>query len=174
MLRQRHLPPPTLCDNCSKPHVKLVNNSQIYGQERGTWPYAYICLTCRAYVGCHQGTYNPLGKMAVPSIRRRRAKLHELFDIVWQEGWLTRFDAYRWLAIQLDIENINDCHIGELSKENLDKAILLMQSHSKTEYAMFKRRSKKAKVKKSEQRNRANVKIGLRKRSRPKKPEYSD
>jgi hypothetical protein len=166
MLTKQQLPPPESCDNCQSLDFKVVINSVIYGKERGDWPYGYFCCKCRAFVGCHYGNYNPLGKMATASVRRRRSKLHELFDVVWQEGWIKRSEAYRWLAGQLNLDDVDNCHIGELSKENLEAAITLMQGHKAKDYALFRRRKEKEVTKKYEQRTRENARIGLRKSRR--------
>lgn len=163
---KKQLPPPEKCDNCSSLNFKVVLNSVIYGIERGEWPYGYFCRDCRAYVGCHPNNYNPMGRMATASTRRKRSTLHELFDVIWREGWIRRDDAYRWLAQQLELDNVNNCHIGELSKEQLDWAIAIMRAHKAKEYAQFRRRKEKETAKKYEQRSRESTRIGLRKSRR--------
>lgn len=155
------LKPPKVCDSCKSDRIGVTSNSVVYGIERGAWPYCYYCDDCGAMVGCHPNTHNPLGLMATSAIRRKRKQLHELFDPVWRENYLSRDDAYRWLGSQLNIEV--ECHIGNLTKEQLIVAISLMRAHKETDYKLFRRRKAKADAKHYERTNRENSRIVIRK-----------
>jgi len=137
------LPPPTKCDNCSSSRMGLTSNSVLFGKERGNWPYCYYCDDCAAMVACHPNTNNPMGLMASSAIRRKRAKLHEVFDPVWEFKYLSRDDAYKWLAKELDLPSDIDCHIGLLNPTKLQQALDIMNAHSKNDYIQFKRRKEK-------------------------------
>lgn len=107
------LPVPTTCRHCNA-EVKLVSNAEIYGREYGEWPWAFLCQDkdCRAYVGLHPFTGIPLGTLATASIRSARRQAKDLFNPLWQSGEMTRNEAYAWLAEQLGITNVEECHIG--------------------------------------------------------------
>jgi hypothetical protein len=76
------------------------------------------CAPCDAYVGCHSGTTNPLGRLANAELRQAKIAAHAAFDPLWKfhtfkDGHqsMTRNAAYQWLADQLGIPRA-DCHIG--------------------------------------------------------------
>lgn len=108
------LPAPTICPHCGSA-VKIVCNSEIYnGQEYGEWPWAYKCdgSFCDAYVGMHPFTNIPLGTLATHAMRDARKRAKNVFQPLWQSGRMTRSEAYAWLAGQLGITKVNECHIG--------------------------------------------------------------
>jgi hypothetical protein len=110
------LPIPTECPCCSS-EVKLVNNSEIYGREYGEWPWAYLCTNddCRAYVGLHPFTNIPLGTLADAPTRNARKRAKAVFNPRWEHAAdkrAARTEAYHWLAGQLGIKNVGECHIG--------------------------------------------------------------
>jgi hypothetical protein len=109
------LPVPTECPHCQH-SVGLVNNAKLYsGKEFGAWPYAYLCENdaCGAYVGLHPNTTIPLGTLATASMRDARKKAKDAFNMMWKDNHpFTRTGAYQWLATQLGIQDVGDCHIG--------------------------------------------------------------
>ena len=107
------LPLPTLCRFCGG-SCAVVGHEVVYnGRRFGDWPWAVMCLSCRAYVGLHPFTAIPLGTLANAEIRawRKRAKL--AFNPLWEGAAapMTRDGAYAWLAASLGIPAA-ECHIG--------------------------------------------------------------
>lgn len=164
-IARNQLSAPTKCDNCASLNIERCLNSVVYGMTRGDWPYCYFCRECRAMVGCHPNTFNPMGLMATPRIRRRRGQLHLLFDPIWQNKYMSRQDAYRWLAKELNLET-DDCHIGQLTLDQLNKGLLIMSVHKATDYSQFKRRKVKNDTRRKATRTRNNDKIGRRREGR--------
>lgn len=111
-----------------------------------------------------------MGIMATGSTRRLRGKLHKLFDVIWQEGYLTRIEAYIWLANQINFKDKEDCHIGYLSKEQLRHAILVLSANNTNDYVLFKRRKEKNDERVYARRQRQGAKIDRRKSSNRFKP----
>lgn len=108
------------CPYCNKPVEFLADSSEIYhGKNYGP---IYVCRTCQAWVGCHKGTTNPLGRLADKELRSLKIALHDEFDSIWKSGMMTRKDAYQWLAGQLGIP-VDECHIGMFDNEMCKKAI---------------------------------------------------
>lgn len=138
------LPVPEHCDRCCSVNVEFASNARLYGREFGKWPKCYICNDCGASVGCHPNTRIPLGRMANRKTRALRAKAHASFDKLWRGGYMTRDQSYTWLANQLNIEP-SECHMSQLSDENLRKAQKLsdqyLETHGKT---LIRRQKKKA------------------------------
>lgn len=48
--------------------------------------------------------------------RMARIMAHRFFDPLWEEGHMTRHEAYAWLAKEAELP-IHECHIGMFDKE---------------------------------------------------------
>lgn len=87
------------CEYCGRPAV-LRPASEIYhdAHRKG---YVYACSNypeCNSYVSTIPGTKTPMGTLANAELRQKRIKAHEAFDQIWQNGILSRDQAYRWIA----------------------------------------------------------------------------
>lgn len=79
----------------------------------------YRCAPCSAWVGCHDGTTTPLGRLANDKLRKAKIRAHAAFDPLWRKNYANwdesyfkdRGTAYKWLAEQLGITR-DECHIG--------------------------------------------------------------
>lgn len=116
------LPVPEVCPHCGGA-CEIANNAEIYGREYGEWPWAVLCMGCGAYVGLHPFTGIPLGNLATPAIRDARKKAKAVFNPLWQDGRMTRTQAYQWLANALGIKDVNECHIGWFGVESCKKVV---------------------------------------------------
>lgn len=159
--QDHQLPIPSNCDNCKSEEIRLTENKVIYVENKGDWPYCYYCDACGAMVACHPNSNKPMGLMAVGSVRRKRGRLHQLFDVIWINRYMTRTKAYEWLASQLNIEG--SCHIGMLTKEQLNLAISIMTAHNKNGYSQFIRRKAKDASKRHARLKREDSRIARRK-----------
>lgn len=120
-------PIPTRCNCCQSPEVELVEHSAIYGgRSYGDWPYAYLCLSCRAYVGLHPQTDIPLGTLADKPLREARKTCKKPFDALWQGGAMSRTQAYKWLAGQMGI-SVKQCHFALFTIEQCNQARALCE-----------------------------------------------
>lgn len=105
-----------VCPYCGS-KTKMVKGSVIYPYRRDLHEkHFFLCAPCNAYVGCHPGTTNPLGRLANAELRKAKSDAHAAFDPVWREGGMKRQQAYRWLAEQLGISR-EECHIGLMDVE---------------------------------------------------------
>lgn len=118
------LPIPTECRYCNQP-VTIVNNKAIYGRPYGEWPWAYRCSDrdCGAYVGMHPKTNIPLGTLANSQLREARKEAKEFFNPIWQEKYMTRSEAYAWLAAEMNITPVEDCHIGWMEVDQCRRVV---------------------------------------------------
>ena len=133
------LPIPTHCDNCCSVNVQFVNNEIVYGKSVGSWPYAYYCADCRASVGCHPKTKIPLGRLADWATRQLRSRAHNEFDLLWRNGYMSRDKAYKWLAQALEID-VTQCHLSQLSKDQLKDTITLTSTYIKNNIRSLEKR----------------------------------
>lgn len=100
-----------VCPYCRQP-AKLVFGDIIYPRRHDLHEKLfYQCVPCDAYVGCHPGTSQPLGRLANDELRRAKIAAHAAFDPLWRNGKMKRSDAYVLLAKKLNMST-NECHIG--------------------------------------------------------------
>lgn len=119
-------PKPTVCNLCGG-EVKLVSNSAIYGKTYGNGK-AYVCQECGAYVGIVPGTKDvALGILANAKMRALKVACHALLDPYWKSRNMTRGDAYRRLAADMNLP-FRDCHFGHFDTETLRKALTILAS----------------------------------------------
>lgn len=146
-------PPPETCDVCESNRVRLLKTRVTYSEQHADWPYRYSCADCHASVGCHSHTLSPLGLMAQRSVRRLRVQAHVAFDPIWKDGFMTRTEAYEWLAETFGLA-YSELHIGNMTKEQLETTIRI----SRQQHTVLKRRREKE--------QRKNEKRLIRKRQR--------
>lgn len=99
------------CPYCGGAAVLQDSAVLYHGHSYGN---AWVCENypeCDAYVGCHRGTDEPLGRLANWELREFKKAAHACFDHLWQDGPMNRTQAYAWLAAKLAIPE-DDCHIG--------------------------------------------------------------
>ena len=113
-----------ICPYCNS-EASLVTGREVYPGRR--WLYGkrfYLCEPCDAYVGCHDGTTKPLGRLANAELRAAKIAAHAAFDPLWKSGRMTRQEAYGWLAMQLKMER-NHCHIGMFDVETCQLVVAI-------------------------------------------------
>lgn len=70
---------------------------------------------CDAYVRVQPGTRIPMGTMADHNLRALRITTHRQFDKLHLKGYMTRKEAYMWLA-NLISAPLSQAHIGYLGE----------------------------------------------------------
>ena len=136
-----------ICPYCGN-ESKLVTGLDIYPKRPhlANFPY-YQCSPCDAYVGCHKGTTEPLGRLADKELRRWKAIVHSGFDKIWRgfdgsKNDELQFDdpieaiktfprmgrsrAYQYLAETMMIDR-KDCHIGMFDLHQCKTAYTISQ-----------------------------------------------
>lgn len=113
------------CPYCGK-KAEYVDTIEIYGKSYGM---AYLCRPCDAYVGVHDGTDIPLGRLANRELRRWRNRAHAAFDPLWQQGPYRRRrnDAYAWLAGKMGLTK-EETHIAMFDVEQCKQVIQIMNN----------------------------------------------
>lgn len=100
-----------ICPYCES-DSKLVTGLSIYPHRSDLAELSfYQCAPCEAYVGCHKGTTNALGRLANAELRQWKSIAHRVFDPIWRTGLIKRKEAYQALAREMGIE-AKHCHIG--------------------------------------------------------------
>ncbi|HEX6369884.1 MAG TPA: zinc-finger-containing protein [Longimicrobium sp.] len=134
----RRRPSAPTCPYCGAPAEFLPNSESLYhGRDFGP---VYACLPCKAWVGCHRGTAQPLGRLADAALRRAKIEAHNAFDRTWRDlharrqladpGYAlgrARASRYRRLAELLGIPP-QSCHIGMFDVETCRRVVALCAS----------------------------------------------
>lgn len=119
-----------LCPYCNN-LAELVNGEIVYPHRKDLYEKLfYICKPCDAYVGVHVNTTNPLGRLANAKLRHYKKKAHEAFDPLWKNSYMSRKEAYKWLAKKLNIP-AKDCHIGMFNIAQC-KRVIYFSKHKHT------------------------------------------
>ena len=100
------------CPYCGAPMV-IRPAEEIYRRKTN----AERLLVCSRYPECNTyaqfipGTDELMGNPADPALRRLRDHAHRSFDRVWKKGYMSRDDAYHWMADFLGLRR-DQAHIG--------------------------------------------------------------
>ena len=124
---------PEICRYCGGV-IRLVPAESIYGASAGrlglSGESVYQCQNCNARVGCHRGTTRPLGNVANEVLRLKRMETHNVFDAFWKAHGMSRTQAYKWLAKELNLPEKN-AHIGGFEMDECQQVIDLCQTYEK-------------------------------------------
>lgn len=115
---------PPICPYCGAT-ARLVPASEVIKNPQDTIKWAYVCANypeCDSFVAVHTLTKEPMGPLANRELRRLRYEAHKVFDRLWQEGIMTKTDAYRWLSSSLCMKG-EYAHIGQFSEPYCQKTI---------------------------------------------------
>lgn len=113
-----------ICPFCNN-EAEWVENKEIYGKNFGKSYMIWLCRPCKAYVGCHNNTKEPLGTMANNELRKLRVIAHDKFDIFWRTGYMQRKEAYKYLQKIMHLKH-HEAHIAKFNKEQCLKLIQLL------------------------------------------------
>ena len=118
-----------LCPYCGR-EPKLVSGLVIYPHRPDLRDkHFYQCAPCDAYVGCHPGTLNALGRLANGELRKAKIAAHAVFDPLWKGGTKKRGSAYAWLSDATGIAK-KDCHIGMMDVADCLKVVKACKGHN--------------------------------------------
>lgn len=81
-------------------------------------PLSILQFLCRV----HPGTKIPKGTLANRELRQKRIQAHRIFDQIWQQGILSKPEAYRWVADKFCLTD-KQAHIGQFSNYMCDQLI---------------------------------------------------
>ena len=110
---------PPKCPYCDSDSV-LADSAEVYGGK--SYGPIYLCRPCKAWVGCHKGTSNPLGRLANAELRKWKMAAHSAFDPLWKTRKMRRRGAYKWLSDALGILE-EKCHIGMFDVDLCKKTV---------------------------------------------------
>ena len=109
-------------------------------KDNGKGAMLYVCShypDCDAYVRVHPGTKIPMGTMADHKLRALRNTAHRHFDKLHKCGYMTRQEAYMWLANMISAP-LSQAHIGYLGEYYCNLLIKESDKLLRTKRAMKK------------------------------------
>lgn len=92
--------------------------SYVYGEKADKSSYLYVCdryPVCDSYVAAHEKSGLPMGTLANADLRKLRIEAHKALDIIWQSGYMSRTQEYKWLQAKLDLP-ASEMHIGHFNE----------------------------------------------------------
>lgn len=107
---------PAVLRPASAVHRNAQNNEEVYVCSR--YP------ACDAYVSAHRDSHMPMGSLANRELREKRRQAHFALNALWENGYMTRKEAYRWLRVQFGLP-ADEAHIGHFSEYRCDQVISL-------------------------------------------------
>ena len=116
------------CPYCGSPVIFRSADGIYKDNKDGTM--LYVCShypECDAYVRVRPGTRIPMGTMADGNLRSLRIATHRQFDKLHKLGFMTREEAYMWLAHISDAP-LSQAQIGYLREYYCN---LVMQESAK-------------------------------------------
>lgn len=125
----------TVCLHCHKP-CRLTDGREIYPHrpdlaKKPIWK----CDPCKAHVGCHPGTQEPLGFAADAQTRKARMTLHsEMLDPIWKTApkkrrSATRNAVYAFLSRAMGLDR-DETHTGMWTIEQCRDAWRHLKGHT--------------------------------------------
>lgn len=114
------------CPYCGAMAVKRPA-TYIFGDKANTYEYYYVCShfpSCNTYVAAHEKTGLPMGTLANGDLRNWRIRAHKALDKIWQNGYMTKDQAYKWLQAKLDLPE-SETHIAKFGEYRCKQTITL-------------------------------------------------
>lgn len=124
------------CAYCGRP-AEFVTGDKVYPGRGDLWTKRFWqCAPCQAWVGCHDGTDVPLGRLANAALRQAKMEAHAVFDPLWRakiaktgmRKGQARAKAYAWLSQQLGIPP-EKTHIGMFDEETCKRVKMVCWPH---------------------------------------------
>ena len=104
------------CPYCGSPVIFRSADGIYHDNSKGMMLYVSSHYhQCDAYVRVHAGTKIPVGSLANHELRTLRRTAHQYFDQLHQSGYMSKQDAYQWLA-DLISAPLSEAHIGHLGE----------------------------------------------------------
>ncbi len=105
----------------------LLRPAQLVRPSASLEDKVYVCArypACDAYVAAHRDSQLPMGTLADRALRQKRRKAHFALNQLWEQGYMSRKEAYRWLQLQLGLPEA-EAHIGHFSEYRCEQVIRL-------------------------------------------------
>lgn len=120
------------CPYCGAP--AFLRPASVVHERAAPTEKVYVCArypACDAYVSAHRDSHMPMGTLADRALRYKRRQAHIALNRLWEQGLMSRKEAYRWLQVQLGLPE-SEAHIGRFSEYRCEQVIALCNSFTGT------------------------------------------
>ena len=103
----------------------LLRPASVVHEHAAPGEEVYVCARfpiCNTYVSAHRDSHLPMGTLADKSLRQKRRQAHIAMNQLWEQGLMTRKEAYRWLQVQLGLPE-SEAHIGRFSAYRCEQVL---------------------------------------------------
>ncbi|AUQ96001.1 hypothetical protein PhaeoP66_03259 [Phaeobacter inhibens] len=91
----------------------------------------WLALSRAQYVAnWGQQTRRRRGSGRNSDLKNARHEAHLAFDPIWRRGYMTRTQAYQWLAIQMQWPR-GDCHMGMMTCDECKRVVQIARKYLK-------------------------------------------
>lgn len=107
----------------------LHPSSAVYGINARSGESLYVCSrypACDSYVGAHRKSLLPMGSLANGDLRNKRIQAHKVFDRLWQNGIMEKWQAYQWMQAKFGLSS-EQAHIAKFSEYMCDQLIRICE-----------------------------------------------
>lgn len=63
-------------------------------------------------------------RTAKRDVKLARIRAHDAFDVLWRDGYMSRSDAYDWLASEFDEDEV---HMAQMTIEECERVVVLVR-----------------------------------------------
>lgn len=113
------------CPYCGA-EAKLRTASVVYKENTiDETAYLFVCdryPKCDSYVSAHRDSKRPMGTLANSELRNRRILAHHALARLWENGIMSKEQAYKWLQVQFGLDK-DHAHIGLFNEYMCDRVI---------------------------------------------------
>ncbi len=121
------------CPYCGS--MALLRPAKLVRRGAGPEDEVYVCArfpACDAYVAAHRNSRLPMGTLAHKALRQKRREAHLALNRLWECGYMSKKEAYRWLQVQLGIPEA-EAHIAHFSEYRCEQVIRLCGSFTEAQ-----------------------------------------
>ena len=122
------------CPYCGAKAVR--RSAQVVRRNAGSGEEVYVCArypVCDAYVAAHRDSRLPMGTLANRKLRQMRRDAHLALNRLWEDGYMSKKEAYRWLQVQLGLPEA-EAHIAHFSEYRCAQVICLCDGFTGAAY----------------------------------------
>lgn len=117
------------CPYCGGRSI-LADSAEVYNGR--SYGMIWLCRPCKAWVGCHKGSHDALGRLADAALRKKKQEFHAAFDPIWKGRHIGRGALYAWLAGKMGISK-DLCHGGMFDIGQCDRAVEILKGFGESE-----------------------------------------
>ncbi len=116
------------CPYCGS--MALLRPAKLVRRSASPEDEVYVCArfpACDAYGAAHRDSRLPMGTLADKALRQKRREAHLALNRLWEYGYMSKKEAYRWLQLQLGLPE-TEAHIAHFFEYRCEQVIRLCGS----------------------------------------------